>query len=139
MKKKGFTLVELLAVIVILGLLGTMATVSVIYVSKRLRTNMYCSKIETIEKAAELYGQDLNESEMNISCTHGGNSYNVCTTISVETLLNERYLDEDSDGDIIDPRDKTTSMKNNELYIYKKNNRIYASFIYNTGEEDICN
>ncbi len=138
MKKKGFTLVELLAVIVILGLLVTMATVSVIYVSKRLRTKMYCSKIETIEKAAELYGQDLSEAQMNTSCTHKGQSYNICTTVSVGTLLTERYLDEDSAGDVIDPRDKKTSMKANNLYIYKKNHRIYASFIFNTGEEDIC-
>ena len=58
MNKKGFTLTELLAVIVILGVLLTIAVPSVLYINDLLKDNMYDKKLKFIEQAAQLYGQD---------------------------------------------------------------------------------
>lgn len=57
MKNKGFTLVELLAVIVILGLILAIAIPSSFKLSKNVKTKAYKTKIEQIEKGAgEMYG-----------------------------------------------------------------------------------
>jgi prepilin-type N-terminal cleavage/methylation domain-containing protein len=57
MKNKGFTLVELLAVIVILGILITIAVPSMLGVSKNVKEKSYTSKIDLIESAAVIYGE----------------------------------------------------------------------------------
>ena len=56
--KKGFTLVELLGVITILAILMIMATPAVLSISRKNRYNMYCKKVKTVVKAAQLYGED---------------------------------------------------------------------------------
>ena len=58
MKKKGFTLVELLAVIAILGILALLVTPAVMAIRKSILTSTLKSKINTIDNAAADYGQD---------------------------------------------------------------------------------
>lgn len=131
--KKGFTLVELIAVIAILGLLITIAVPSVLKVSKNIRKNMYCTKVEVIEKAAALYGEDNN---LTGSCVVGGTTYNECNTITVQTLLDQDYIkaDEVESGTekIVNPMDKY-SMNTDQVKVYKKNNRIHASVVLDAG------
>lgn len=57
MKKNGFTLVELLVVIVILGLLMAIAVPSALSLAGKVKGKAYDTKIELIEKAAQTYGQ----------------------------------------------------------------------------------
>ena len=42
----GFTLVELLAVVVVLAIIVTIATTSTISISNKIKGNMYCSKLD---------------------------------------------------------------------------------------------
>ena len=58
MNKKGFTLVELLAVIVILSLLALLASTSVSKIIKYSRSDLYDTQINLIKKAAEAWGAD---------------------------------------------------------------------------------
>ena len=55
MNRKGFTLVELLAVIVILALLMLVAGTSIARVVKKARVELYNSQIEIIEVAAQTW------------------------------------------------------------------------------------
>ena len=136
MKKNGFTLVELLAVIVIMAILLTIAVPNVIGVSKKIRKNMYCSKIEDIESAAKLYGNDyIDEIEK------AGNSL----TIYVYTLVENNLFKKETDGCVLrsnnnycikDPRDGSM-MDNDSIKITKKDKRITAE--YDSNKKSVCN
>lgn len=123
---KGFTLVELLAVIVILAILITIAVPSTIGISNKLKENMYCKKIDSIEVAAKLYGEDRKDS---FTETHPSRE------IAVKDLIETGYLKKDNSvcgGEnnppcIVDPRD-SSSMDKIELTVYEKYNRIYVAF-----------
>ena len=56
--KKGFTLVELLAVILILGVLMGIAVPAIMSMNKRFKIKGFDDKIELIEKAAVNYAQN---------------------------------------------------------------------------------
>ena len=65
--KKGFTLVELLAVIVILGVLIGIAVPSYISIRNNQLDKIYISKIKKIEAAGKLYVQDHpNSNQVNL-------------------------------------------------------------------------
>ncbi len=56
MNKKGFTLVELLAVIALIALIVIIAVPSVISINRRINKRVYNTKVQEIVSAAELYG-----------------------------------------------------------------------------------
>jgi prepilin-type N-terminal cleavage/methylation domain-containing protein len=55
MNKKGFTLVEVLAVIVILGILSSFVVPSVFKMIKNAKENSFNTLIDSIEENAKLY------------------------------------------------------------------------------------
>ena len=135
LKKNGFTLIELLAVIVIMALLLTIAVPSVIQISKRIRKNMYCSKITDIESAAKLYANDyIDEFESN----------NNQLTINVYKLIeNNLYKKETNDCNgkeenpcVKDPRNGWM-MDNDIIVITKKDKKIKAD--YQADKKQVCN
>lgn len=121
--KKGFTLIELLAVIVILAILVTIAVPSAMNISNRLKTKMFCSKMDYIENAAKLYGEDRKE-----GFTAKFQGYN-SKVIRVSDLINNNYLKKDNKTSpyIEDPRNKK-SLDDLLLMIYIKNNTVNVSF-----------
>ena len=118
MKKNGFTLVELLAVIVIMALLLTVAVPAVIGVSTRIRANMYCTKVEDIESAAKIYGEnykDIIEEKPDKTLK-----------ITVYNLIeNNLYKKEDKDCD-----------KAQEIQLEIKDHRVSAKYL---GDKSDCN
>ena len=113
-KKKGFTLTEILVVIVLIGVIMAIAIPSVVEVRKRINKRLLSEKKQEILVAAQLYGNDRK--------------LTTDTYINVYTLL-EDYIKRDVDpnntnckgsnttnGCIINPVDDT-SMNNDRILI----------------------
>lgn len=135
--KKGFTLVELLGVIVIMALLVAIAVPSTISISNRLKVKMYCSKIDSIETAAQLYGEDHQDS-FTETFVQDGASYK-SRSLFVKDLVESGNLKKDQKEEpyIVDPRNKTSDeLYNMPFTIYIKYNRAYVAF--NQDVKDTC-
>lgn len=120
--KKGFTLVELLSVIVILALISVMATAGIITLSNKSKENMYCAKLEMISSVARDYAVKY-EYELNRS-SELFNGYK-SLKIKVSDLINNGKLETDKDNTVINPLDDS-SLNEKEIILYLKNNRINA-------------
>ena len=89
MNNKGFTLIEVLSVIVLLGLLVGIAVPNVMRGNKKAKERTLLSKIENIEKAAVLYGQD-NREKINIQ-GNGYSLYPLCYKDNGSTQIQNCY------------------------------------------------
>lgn len=111
MKKNGFTLVELIATLVILGIIIGVAVTSVSNMNDKVREKQHENLIKEIEEAASKYAFDTGK-----------------TLIFVNELVTEGYYEiNDESGDIID------SEKDEKLNCYivemtKKGNYYTAEF-----------
>ena len=142
--KKGFTLVELLVVIVILALVVVIAVPSIAGVNNIIKENMLEKKVEIIEEAAILLGQDMKGSV--IASSKKYKNY-PCKSVSISYLV-PNYLDKDNEneclasdsegtvGCIVDPSDNTKYLDKKEVIIYYKNKRIHA--VVDTKDELSC-
>lgn len=88
MHKKGFTLVELLAIIVILAILGTVAMITVNYITDKGKTGVYENYEKTLSGSAELY---LLENTEKIPSVNGN------TRVTYDTLTTELFMDKVKD------------------------------------------
>ena len=134
--KKGFTLVELLAVLVIMAALITIAVPNVITLAKKVKVNMFCDKVDLLVTNAKLYGQD------NIDAIDEGN----LTSVSVAALVNYGYAKKDNNkcesGNtnnpcIKDPRDDSM-MDDETINLSISNKRVSATFNYKSDDASVC-
>jgi prepilin-type N-terminal cleavage/methylation domain-containing protein len=135
MKNKGFTLVELLAVIVIMGIILLVAVPSVFGISKTVKDNMFCTKVHNLESAAKLYGNDYQDDfddrgyiKVDVKTIIDNNLY--------KKEIDDCVLGNDDNGCVIDPRDDSV-MDNNTITIVKTGSRFYAYYDF-INEEDIA-
>jgi prepilin-type N-terminal cleavage/methylation domain-containing protein len=89
MKKNGFTMVELLAVLILLGVLVIIAIPAYLSVYTSIRRENLNSKISNIETAALKYGSSIKDE---IKDTDGK-----CISTSVSELIKNGYLISESD------------------------------------------
>ena len=89
--KKGFTLVELLAVIVILITITLMAVPTVLRLIKKNREIAYETKLDTILRQAKQYARD---NEDFLYASNKKYIQYVCNSITVKQLLDAGYLKE---------------------------------------------
>lgn len=71
--RRGFTIVELIIVIVVISILATIVTVSYTGVQKRGRDAIRRQDIENLSKALEMYNSDNGPMYTGSSCGSGGN------------------------------------------------------------------
>lgn len=121
MNKKGFTLVELLAVIAILGMLIAMVTPNLMDMFEEKKDTLYENTISEIERVASIYLTDNPDIYSDIS----KNGY---VNISIDTLCNEKYLTcpvkNQKDNSDIDGYVKVTYENNNYVYRFVNNNYV---------------
>lgn len=145
--RKGFSLVELLAVIVIIAILSVAAVPAVITISRNNKNNMFCKKVQTIEKAAQLYGSDMFEDidedmmlDDNVKCNMKEDNKAAaikthCQVTLVSTLAEQGYVNYEQAGktkvanEVIDPR-SNTSMLDYRVIVFTVNKRIHAQYVY---------
>lgn len=91
LNKKGFTLVELLAVIVVLAVIMLLAVNAVIPQMNKARKNAFVTEAQSVIDAASTYYQNAMLTGENDNITAAGGC------VSVEDLKGE-YLDKDDDN-----------------------------------------
>lgn len=122
---KGFTLVELMGVIVVLAIIITIAVPSAISISAKIKNKMYDTKVNMIVSSAKMYGQDNTDKvSENESCSDSKGK------ILIQTLVTNGYIkkDDTENKTVIDPRDNSP-MNEKKVCIYEKNNRVYAKLV----------
>ena len=142
MKKEGFTLVELLAVIVILAVLLLLVTPSLFNSAKASREKSFKTKIGLIETSAIMYGQDnyrtiingVNENKPGYALTDGFNTQ----TLEVRDLIPEYLTKDIEEGQTLngkiyyiqDPRDNSRFLDDYKIIIKinPKTRKVTAEF-----------
>lgn len=85
--KKGFSLIELLAVIILLGIIITLASLAVTTYKKNSEDSLKEQKIKYIETGALRWGED-----------HLNNLSSSCSYVNVGTLINDAYITGDNEN-----------------------------------------
>lgn len=158
MNNKGFTLVEMLAVVVILALVGGIATVGVINTintSKIKSEKIFVDKLSNlIDDYIGLYSSELEISSPTdkvefrkcekSSCEtyNNNNSYKVEATkmnsIRINNLINRNIISKDK---LVNPKNKLQCFleeKNPEIHIYRDDEYVYYYYVDLSGTNTSC-
>ena len=121
MNKKGFTLIELIAVIALLGIIIVIAVPAITTMRQNALEREAEAQINSIESAAVYYSQDTGTTE----------------NITVQTLLQNGYLDPTYEygdngcnvqiGCLVRPTDSVI-LNNKNIQITKVNNKTKAEY-----------
>ena len=128
--KKGFTLIEILSVVALLAVITTIASASVINLSKASKENLYCAKLELIESAAKTYSASLIY-ELNQSTTYYEGYKSI--TITINDLIKSGNLSPDKDDSVLSPLNNEV-MNDLEIILYLKNNQVYVAI----DDNNVC-
>ena len=126
MKNRGFTVIEILVVIMILGVIMVFAVPAIMESSRGAKEATYQTKKASIETAAKLYFQEAAFDE--------GEEKRI--TVGDLASAGELVYDDDNKKIIEDPRGKYGSLNKCEIVVTKDNisRRISAKL-----DEDTCN
>ncbi len=117
MDKKGFTLVEIMGAIIIMGVIALIATTGFTGISKRMKEQAYRNKVKLIETKAEVYASETALLDTN-----------------VKTLMEQGYIEADNNKDeVINPVDESI-MNCHMVKIENDNGVFYAKY----QEEEVC-
>lgn len=139
--KRGFTIVEIISVIAVLSLLMIICVPIIGNTSINIKKKTLNTKIENIEKAAVLYGQDNKDKfvrETDGYCNGISNCYYYNGTIKVSELINGKYIEPDNEIGITNPLDESKFLNDCEIQIYEKYGKVYAVHLDATENDREC-
>lgn len=138
MNKKGFTLVEILAVIVLLGVIIAIAVPAITAMRRNILEKEDADQINSLESAAIYYAQDHEKNEIDV--INYANGLAVTTypiNVTVEQLLSEGYIEPTvksngttctySSGCLIRPSDNSI-INSKVIIVSKTNNKLKAEY-----------
>lgn len=130
---KGFTLVELMAVLVLIVIIASIGYAGITAVQRNINQNLWEATVEEIETGAVKYGQDnLNVLNTNETCNIDGSETRNCIEVTVEFLIDSNYIDtdevDDNEKEIITNNVTGEIVNDNIVCIYLENNRVYAEY-----------
>ncbi len=118
--KKGFTLVELMVIIALLGVIAVMASTAVIGIMDRSKTSLSQTQINTLEDAAEKWGV-VNADKMPLD--------NSVYSLDIQTLADEGYIDS---ADLKNPENKEKLCGVVEISFDNTKNQYKYNFVQKT-------
>ena len=116
--KKGFTLVEIIAILIILAVISTIALPAVISAIEDSRQRAYDSQVNIIIESAKKWGVENTE-----LLPTGDSTYK----LYLSKLVNEQYVANAENGKIRNPKNSKSYM---EGCIYISFNETYNQYIY---------
>ena len=137
--KRGFTIVELLAVISILSLLIIIVYPTVIDVGTATKKSLKDSKINNIISAAEKYGnENINIYQECVNSSASSYLKSNCA-ISISRLVSRNYIEgDDTSNNIKDPT-TNDNLKGVLLLCYNHDNaNVYATYAENLSDIGSC-
>lgn len=135
LNNKGFTLVEVLAVVIILGVLTTIMVPTVSYVINQNKKSNYENVEKSILNAAKMYVSD-NRYDMSIGeCNDGIAAVTSFNDGKIMLTSLASYL---SSEEIINPMDDSKKLDFNNSYVYIYFNCNSKEFIYEEFSGNDC-
>lgn len=130
-RKNGFTLVELLAVIGILGILVTIASTAVVSILSKQKETLAAESEKKLKDAAIAYVQDrrirLSSCPSNFDPTNPTNGTGCYTMVSVTDIINRGLFEDESES----------CDRNVEIMVYKEKRENYSENVA-YAKEGIC-
>ena len=122
--KKGFTLIETVVIIAILGVIIAITATAMTNSAKTTKQAACRTKIKMIEKAAIMYVQDNPNMYGNYS-------------VKISVLLNNDYLDDDENNAVINPL-TNESMNDCNIALVESNGKITVNSIDDNDHTGVC-
>ena len=150
LNNKGFTLIEILAVVIILSIIITIMVPSSNYLIERNKEDNYKQLEKSIINATKVYlsdnrynitldyGLDLcedGEAEENISSISGCDL--IDSKILISTLVNNKALTTNKDGNIINPKNNEEILDLDNSYILVKYQCSSKDYTYTLDENSL--
>lgn len=142
MNNKGFTLVELLAVIVILGIILAFMYPNVISLIENNKKENYNRLKKSIESATRAYISDYRY-EISVNCSIDSNDCSITkinnvdivdSNITVRYLIDDDKITLDKNGKIKNPANKKECLDTDASYVKVKYNSEKKDFNYGEAE-----
>lgn len=111
-KKKGFTLIEIIAVIAILAILGSILVPNVLGYRKKAEKANIQTSAKTVMSAIEAYNSDKNSIDEQIGDDSGSFAGKISYADGIDELISEEVLDSAKIPDCLNKTNQNMSLQN---------------------------